>query len=65
MSRNYVSRYIDIKKCDVIRKNEICVSCGFELEALHKVNSDKNQVAEHVRCKKCGKIRVKKMHYLH
>ncbi len=54
MYRNYISRYINIDKCDVVNKFEKCKTCGAELIFAHFLDAS-GQMVEAVECPKCRK----------
>jgi hypothetical protein len=57
MIRDYVSRYMDLDKCDVIIDYEpICQHCGSYLEDIHKTDFKEGMVEEYSVCTGCKQI---------
>lgn len=64
MYQAYLSRYMDLNKCDHIRRHESCPNCGRELDFSHTYDSSRQKVVESAICQSCRRGE-KRAHLLH
>ncbi len=57
MTKDYVSRYMDINRCDIIMEYEpTCEACGAYLEDIHRTNFEEGIVEEYSICTGCQQL---------
>jgi uncharacterized CHY-type Zn-finger protein len=56
MLKYYLSRYMNLEKCDEIQKGDLCKKCGGDLEGRHFTDFPKQLVKEVRVCYRCKKL---------
>lgn len=65
MQKYYVRRYMNINKCEEIKRTSTCEDCGSELEGHHVTDFNDLSVQEFTRCPQCQSEPSLTEHSLH
>ena len=64
MYKEYLYRYMDITRCDVINSEDTCPSCGHKVEFRQNTNFDMGKVKEEVVCRFCRTYSIETFYVL-